>query len=159
MSLSLCLIGCGVDNKVNEVEMLHITKAHHNEEGYPVIRFQITNPYEVPICVTESLFEEGSITTYNFGLDIRTKYGRRIMERGAVGYPHVGSKKRLLIAPQSQNTNTLIIERAGEDLIKRLRGRSDLTIKLSFYGGGCTSEEEPLPEPVFLAVSNRVSIQ
>ena len=159
ITLSLGLMSCGEDSKIPEVEIIDITKAYLNEDGYPVISFQITNPYKVPICLTETLLEEGSIHYFNFGLDIRTKYGRRLKEKIPGGYLAGGSKNKLLLAPRGQITNTLIIERSGENLKKLFRGRSDLTLRFSFFVSGCTSEEGPFSEPHFFAISDRVRMQ
>ena len=152
---SLFLMNCGTDKKRPHVEMVHITNARLTEDGYPVITFQITNPYETPICLPMTIFEEGN--KYHALMDIRTKYGRRINRKRSRGYPNLSSRDKLLIAPHDQSTHTITIVR--RQLRELLSGKSDLTFQFKFWGEHCSSVEYPEGRPVFFATSNRVTIQ
>ena len=155
LALFICLNGCGKSGNLPNLEMIHVSKAYTNDDGFPVIDFQITNSEKTPICVPVSIFE-GSNSYYAI-LDIKTKNGRLLKEKESNGRPNIGTRKLLRIAPDGKKSNTITIGR--EFFRKQLREKSELTVEFKFWGGFCTSDLEPTAKPDFFAVSNRVMIQ
>ena len=152
----LSFIGCETGRKNSDLEMITISKAYLNIDGHPVIDFKITNSQEAPICLPISMFEGKH--TYYANLEIKTKYGRRLKEKRIKGKIAIDDAWEFVrIDPKGQRSNSIIIKR--ETLRKRISGKSDLRVRLKFWGGYCLADLEPKAVQNFIAISNQVELQ
>jgi len=156
ISMSLCFSSCNEKRKLPVIEMLNISNAYVNDEGYPAIEFQIKNIQETPICLPISIFNGNH--TYYANLEIKTKYGRQLKEKRINGRPGIDDAwKFLRIEPNAQDSSFIVIKR--KTLKNTINGKSDLTVRLKFWGGFCTESLEPKADADFIAISNPIKIE
>ena len=108
ISMSLCFSSCNEKRKLPVIEMLNISNAYVNDEGYPAIEFQIKNIQETPICLPISIFNGNH--TYYANLEIKTKYGRQLKEKRINGRPGIDDAwKFLRIEPNAQDSSFIAV--------------------------------------------------